>query len=69
MHAVAGNNELRIRGTDNHRSGEIETYNDHRMAMSFTMAGLRIPGIVILDPGVVNKSFPDFYNHWDQLYS
>ena len=42
----------------------IATYDDHRMAMSFAMAGLRIPGVTILDPGCVAKTYPGF---WDDL--
>jgi 3-phosphoshikimate 1-carboxyvinyltransferase len=41
---------------------EIETYNDHRIAMSFAVAGLAVPGIRITNPSCVSKSFPDF---WD----
>jgi 3-phosphoshikimate 1-carboxyvinyltransferase len=40
---------------------EIETYDDHRMAMSFALLGLRVPGITILDPGCVAKTFPTFW--------
>lgn len=43
---------------------EIETYDDHRMAMSFGVTGLRAPGIRILDPGCTAKTFPDY---WDRL--
>jgi 3-phosphoshikimate 1-carboxyvinyltransferase len=43
---------------------EIETYNDHRIAMSFAMLGLVIPGIKIKNRNCVNKSFPCF---WDEL--
>ena len=42
----------------------IDTYDDHRMAMSFAVAGLRIPGVVINDPGCVAKTFPDFWERW-----
>ncbi len=42
----------------------IETYADHRMAMSLALAGLRVGGIVILDPGCVAKTFPGY---WDAL--
>ena len=42
----------------------IETYDDHRMAMSFALLGLSEPGIEIADPGVVAKTFPGF---WDAL--
>lgn len=43
---------------------EIATYDDHRMAMSLALAGLRIPGVRILDPVCVGKTFPDY---WDRL--
>ncbi|MCZ6602307.1 MAG: 3-phosphoshikimate 1-carboxyvinyltransferase, partial [Planctomycetota bacterium] len=49
------------------KSAEIETYGDHRMAMSFALLGLRVPGIRIRDPGVVSKSFPDFFDHLEKL--
>lgn len=45
----------------------IDTYDDHRMAMSFAMAGLRIPGVVINDPGCVSKTFPDFFERFGKL--
>jgi 3-phosphoshikimate 1-carboxyvinyltransferase len=47
---------------------EVETYNDHRMAMSFAVAGLRIPGIKIKNPECVRKSFPDFFDRFNKLY-
>lgn len=40
---------------------EFETYDDHRMAMALALAGLRRPGVVILDPGCVRKTFPEFW--------
>ena len=51
------------------RGAEIETYRDHRMAMSFALAGLRIPGVRILDPDCVAKSFPSFWDEFDRLPS
>ncbi len=51
------------------RGAEIETYNDHRMAMSFTVAGLRLPGVSIRDPACVAKSFPSFWQELDRLRS
>ncbi|MEZ5340357.1 MAG: 3-phosphoshikimate 1-carboxyvinyltransferase [Acidimicrobiales bacterium] len=39
----------------------VETYDDHRMAMSFALAGLRAPGVVIANPGCVAKTFPHFF--------
>jgi len=46
---------------------EIECYNDHRIAMSFAIAGLAIEGISIKDPDCVKKSFPDFWDKLDSL--
>lgn len=45
----------------------IATYDDHRMAMSFALAGLAIDGVEILDPTCVNKTFPDFFEHFERL--
>jgi len=39
----------------------IRTHNDHRIALSFSILGLKVPGIVIDDCECVKKSFPDFY--------
>ena len=40
---------------------EIETYNDHRMAMCFAILGLKVPGLRIKNPGCVKKTFPNFF--------
>jgi len=40
---------------------EIETYNDHRMAMCFAILGLKVPGIKITNPACVKKTFPNFF--------
>jgi len=55
-------------GTPMHGS-EIETYNDHRIAMSFAVAGLAVPGVKILGEECVAKSFPDFWERFQLLYS
>ena len=39
----------------------IHTYSDHRMAMAFSLIGLRTPGIIIENPGCVSKTFPNFF--------
>lgn len=52
----------------NPKGTEIETYNDHRIAMSFAIAGLRIPGIKIMHEDCVNKSFPQFWEKFETLY-
>jgi 3-phosphoshikimate 1-carboxyvinyltransferase len=40
---------------------EIETYNDHRMAMCFAILGLKVPGIKLQNPACVKKTFPNFF--------
>ena len=45
---------------------EIDTFADHRIAMSFALAGLMIRDITILDPGCVAKTYPGY---WDALAS
>ncbi len=45
----------------------IDTYDDHRMAMSFAIAGLRAPGITINDPDCVAKTFPDYFSYLARL--
>ncbi|MBW3615099.1 MAG: 3-phosphoshikimate 1-carboxyvinyltransferase [Actinobacteria bacterium] len=49
------------------RPTRVETYDDHRMAMSFALLGLRAPGIVISNPGCVAKTYPDYFADLDQL--
>ncbi len=45
----------------------LETYNDHRMAMSLALLGLRVPGIRILNPGCVAKTYPDYFADLENL--
>jgi 3-phosphoshikimate 1-carboxyvinyltransferase len=45
----------------------IATYDDHRMAMAFALAGLKAEGITILDPGCVAKTYPAFWEDWARL--
>jgi 3-phosphoshikimate 1-carboxyvinyltransferase len=72
--------ELRKLGVDAHadadslhirpaplRAAEIDTYDDHRMAMAFALAGLRVPGVVIRDPGCVSKTWPDYFSALEKL--
>ena len=59
--AEAGQDWLRIQPGPLHDAA-IDTYDDHRMAMSFALAGLRVPGISINDPGCVSKTWPDFFD-------
>ena len=54
---------LEIRPAKAHElhGAEIETYNDHRMAMCFAILGLKVPGIKIKNPACVKKTFPNFF--------
>lgn len=45
----------------------IDTYDDHRMAMSLAIAGLRTPGVVIRDPGCTAKTYPGFFEDLARL--
>jgi 3-phosphoshikimate 1-carboxyvinyltransferase len=40
---------------------EIDTYRDHRMAMSLSLVGLKVPGVKIRDPRCVDKTYPEFF--------
>jgi 3-phosphoshikimate 1-carboxyvinyltransferase len=52
---------------DRLHGARIATYDDHRMAMSFALAGLRIGGVTILDPGCVAKTYPGFWTDFRGL--
>ena len=64
--AKAGPDWLRIEPRPLH-GAEIATYDDHRMAMAFALAGLRVPGVVILDPGCVSKTWPGYFDAFSRL--
>ncbi len=49
------------------RAATLETYHDHRMAMSFAVAGLVVPGIRILDPACTSKTYPNFFANLETL--
>lgn len=49
------------------RSAVIRTYDDHRMAMSFAILGLRHPGVQIADPGCTSKTYPSFFSDLERL--
>jgi 3-phosphoshikimate 1-carboxyvinyltransferase len=51
------------------RGARISTYRDHRMAMSFAVAGLAVPGIEIEDPRCVDKTYPRFFEDLERLAS
>ncbi len=49
------------------RPAPIETYDDHRIAMSFAVTGLKLPGLKIKNPSCVTKTFPDFFTRLSSL--
>jgi 3-phosphoshikimate 1-carboxyvinyltransferase len=60
-------NDLVVKG-GKPKGAIIDTYNDHRIAMSFAIAGLNVPGVCIRNEGCVEKSFPDFWQVFEGLY-
>jgi 3-phosphoshikimate 1-carboxyvinyltransferase len=51
----------------NLKPASIQTYNDHRMAMAFSLIGLRFDGVTIENPGCVSKTFPNYFEVLDSL--
>lgn len=49
------------------RGAELETYDDHRMAMSLALVGLRQPGVRIKNPGCTSKTYPGFFSDFELL--
>jgi 3-phosphoshikimate 1-carboxyvinyltransferase len=49
------------------QGAEIETYNDHRMAMSLALVGLRVPGVRIRNPRCTEKTYPHFFDDLQRL--
>jgi 3-phosphoshikimate 1-carboxyvinyltransferase len=45
----------------------VETHDDHRMAMSFALVGLRVPGVSIADPGCVAKTYPTYFEEIERI--
>jgi len=64
--AVASDDALRIEPRPLH-GARVATYDDHRMAMAFALAGLRVPGVEIEDPACVSKTWPAYFEMLDAL--
>jgi 3-phosphoshikimate 1-carboxyvinyltransferase len=58
---------MTIHPTLDFRPSTIQTYNDHRMAMAFSLIGLRFDGVTIENPSCVSKTFPNFFEVLSQL--
>jgi 3-phosphoshikimate 1-carboxyvinyltransferase len=69
VEAEAGKDYLLVHGNlgSGLHGAEIDSNNDHRIAMSFTVAGLRIPGVKIINERAVDKSFPGFYEEIEKI--
>ena len=60
---------IKITPPDQIKPASIDTYEDHRMAMSFALAGLKCNGIAINNPQCCEKTFPDFFDRFDRMLS
>jgi len=70
VHTEEGRDFLVIHGRPDGRGlggALIDTHDDHRIAMCFAVAGLRVPGIKVANPACVAKSFPDFWERFARL--
>jgi 3-phosphoshikimate 1-carboxyvinyltransferase len=59
--------DLFIQPPEQIKPASIDTYDDHRMAMSFAVAGTRAAGITIKDAGCVNKTYPNYFEDLSKL--
>ncbi len=66
VHAYFDEGSLFVEGSGKIHGATIDPHNDHRIAMSFAIAGLAVPGVFVTDERCVAKSFPDF---WERLVS
>jgi len=66
---VEGPDYLEIEPPERIHPAEIATYNDHRMAMSFSLASLGEAEITILNPGCVSKTFPEYFDNFKTIVS
>jgi 3-phosphoshikimate 1-carboxyvinyltransferase len=67
-HVVVQGDDLIIDPPHKLLPAEIDTYDDHRMAMSFAVAGTKVDGVLIRDAACVNKTYPDFFKDLAKLY-
>lgn len=64
---VIEHHTLRITPPNQLTAARVDTYDDHRMAMSFAIAATRLPGVIIADPQCVNKTYPEFFEDLERL--
>lgn len=58
---------LRIEPTASLHGAELGTHHDHRLAMAFGVLAAAVPGIAVVDPGVVSKSWPGFWDARERI--
>lgn len=64
-----GRDYIKVWPTDSLKHAEIDTYNDHRIAMCFSLVALSDTPVTINDPGCTRKTFPDYFTRFKTLYS
>ncbi len=64
-----GHDYIKVWPTDSLKHAEIDTYNDHRIAMCFSLVALSDTPVTINDPGCTRKTFPDYFSRFKTLYS
>ncbi|AXT40858.1 3-phosphoshikimate 1-carboxyvinyltransferase [Alteromonas sp. BL110] len=64
-----GHDYIKVWPTDSLKHAEIDTYNDHRIAMCFSLVALSDTPVTINDPGCTRKTFPDYFTRFQTLYS
>ena len=64
-----GHDYITVWPTDSLKHAEIDTYNDHRIAMCFSLVALSDTPVTINDPGCTRKTFPDYFTRFKTLYS
>ena len=64
---IEGEDFIEVTPPKTWQSASIETYQDHRMAMCFSLVSLGTQGVSILEPQCVGKTCPDYFEIWSQL--
>ena len=59
---TSGRDWIRVEPPESIAPASIATYDDHRMAMAFAIAGLRANGVVIQDPECTGKTYPGYFD-------
>ena len=69
VHVEEHEDGMTIYPCEQFQPASIQTYNDHRMAMAFSLIGLRFDGVTIENPACVSKTFPNYFEVLDSLSS